>query len=469
MAGVDTLAITDGTTTVTLTDGVNYALRESGWAAAVAPRSLDELGGRGPFLDVEEAVTIDIFGTTLALALAAEASLMRLLDQATRYAAGDLTVAAVTVQIQLTGGAVLSALVLGGTIERPENYTERLMLPIIENVVVRFTRRGAWLAAAEAGVSSSAVNAGAVWSITLGSHPEPSPVALDWNIPQADATNGYQFGAQLLAVAGSVNDILVLEAEVWGGGGVYSATPVTNARGGSVLTFTPTTANTRYFTNTNAPPTGLSTPGDWAVFASVNDQGAFATQVQLIADLNTAQQLITPLQTIPAEYPATAGGAPSHAMLLGVLSIPADDPLSTIRLGMISNTGGASVAVIDYLVFIRLGQDTKILTFDPWVTMSPAWANATMAERVDHRLLSHITPVAQIGRSAGTKRTAIGTQGDLILTVRGTTLAGIWMAAVCPSLGSGGFTGIYRATNQAGTLHSATFTATRRKSYLTAQ
>lgn len=468
MAGVDSLVLTDGTTSIDLMDQVNYAIHSDGWAPAIAQRNLDELGGRGDWLDVTEELTIDIWGSTLADMLAAEVALARLIDQAARFGRGDATVTPVTIQITMTGGSPLSALVLGGALARPDNFADRATVNEIEGAQLQITRRGQWLAAAEAAETTTAT-AGQIWTITFSDHDEPSPITLDWSIPVTTVTDGYQFYTQLIALSDSVNNILAVEGETMGSGGIWASAAVSNARGGAVLTFSPTLANTRYYADNISPPAGLSTsPGDWAVFAS--GQGlstSWTTQIQLLITLNTSQVIQTPLQTWPNSPPSISGGLGCHALLLGVVSIPADDPISSMTVAMISTSAGSNRALLDYLIFIRLGANTKIVTLDQYLTIAPGFGNvAGMAERIDPRLLTALTPIAQVGRSDGTKRTGAGHQGDLYITQRGTTLAGVWIAGNGPSLGSSGYSGgAYRAVSQGGTVHTATFSAVRRKGY----
>lgn len=469
MAGIDSLILSDGTTSINLMDGVNYALRTEGWAPQIAQRNHDSIGGRGQYDDVTESLLIDIFGATLAAMLAAEVAISRLLDQATRFANGDTTVSPVTIAITMTGSAALSAMVLGGSLARPANFADRTVVNEIEGATLTIDRRGQWLAAAEAAINTTAT-AGQVWSIAMSNHAEPSPITLDWSIPVTTVVDGYQFYTQLLVLSNSINNILVVEGEsLASGAGIYTSGAVANARGGNTLVFSPTLADTRYYTDSVAPPAGLSSsPGDWAVFAS--GQGlstSWTIQSQLLITLNTAQVIQTPLQPWPNTPPSYSGGSGNHALLLGVVSIPSDDAISNIALGMMSNSAGANKAVVDYLVFARLGPDTHVITFDQYLDISPGFGNvAGMVERIDPRPLSALTPVAQIGRSDGTKRTAIGHQGDLMITQRGTTLAGIWVAANGPRLGTGGYSGgAYRVVSQAGVLHTATFSAVRRKGY----
>src|SRR4051812_30642710 len=83
------LVLTDGTTTVTFSDGANgstnYPPQAGGWAPNVAALNQSLLGGRGPYTDVVEEITINVRGATAALCYSNLDALVRLLDQADRW------------------------------------------------------------------------------------------------------------------------------------------------------------------------------------------------------------------------------------------------------------------------------------------------------------------------------------------------------------------------------------------------
>jgi hypothetical protein len=63
-----TLKITDGSTTVDLTGTDGYQVVGE-WAPQIATRRKSKMGGRSPYNDVEEQMTIVIKGTSTANAL----------------------------------------------------------------------------------------------------------------------------------------------------------------------------------------------------------------------------------------------------------------------------------------------------------------------------------------------------------------------------------------------------------------
>src|ERR1041385_8873437 len=83
------LALSDGTTTVTLSDGsgglTKYPPIQAGWGPNAGALDQSLLGGRGPYTDGVETITINIRDTTAALCYTRLDTLARLLDQADRW------------------------------------------------------------------------------------------------------------------------------------------------------------------------------------------------------------------------------------------------------------------------------------------------------------------------------------------------------------------------------------------------
>lgn len=215
-----------------LLDGTNYMLREGGWGPRVATLRTNVLGGRGPYSDVEEAITLDVRGATAATVLANVATLQALLLQAQtfeRYGVGQ----PVLLDLQFSGGTLRGSRLLDGALDLPSSYNDLLVVEEIEGVTLRVVRQGAWLAAEETSSTSSALANPSVLTATFGSSaPYPSPIRLR-------VTNLHRWTAydQLLLVAPTENDLAVIEAETATATGTTAivADSVNNARGGSVL------------------------------------------------------------------------------------------------------------------------------------------------------------------------------------------------------------------------------------------
>lgn len=140
------LALTDGTTTATLTDGTNYALAEQAWAPQIADWRRSGMGGRGPYEDQTETIMVNVIGASATATLANLARLKTLLEQAARWALGE-SVNPVTIQIQTQGSflGIGSAVVLGGSVRAPSSFTEQMTLYDLRDVELTIRRRGQWL------------------------------------------------------------------------------------------------------------------------------------------------------------------------------------------------------------------------------------------------------------------------------------------------------------------------------------
>ena len=96
------LRITDGTTTITFASGTtatpgNYSIDGDDWAPVIAGPEAGELNG-GYYPPVEESIPINITGADSATMRANAQTLVRLLEQADRWARGDDTLAPVRLQ-----------------------------------------------------------------------------------------------------------------------------------------------------------------------------------------------------------------------------------------------------------------------------------------------------------------------------------------------------------------------------------
>lgn len=463
---IQSLTLTDGTYSCDLVDGAEYALAQDGWAPAVAQRDPYALGGAGPYGDVLEELTIDVIAETMADLMEREQRLVRLLEQAARWADGDQTVSPVTLQITMAsiGTPTLSSAVLGGMVERPRNYADMLVTTEIEGLRVQIRRRGLWLGETDT-ASSGSTTSGNVGSITLPDHPIDSPIQLTWTSPRATTTDDYRAGGECLIVSESAGDILVQEAEGYASG-QFTSVVTTNARGGSVLRFTATASPTTVHSSALvAPPSGLSTsPGPWAVFAQARLLNAsYVAALQLVALLYNEQTLTLTRQSVFG--PTT--GLPAEPTCLGILTVPPGDAIRRLRIDAVGANGAVAHIDVDYLVFVRLSPRVRIVRVESGVYYTTTWNNNNaMEHRIDHQLLTGVSPVMQAGRTDGTLRTPLPSQGDLVIMQRGTNLSCLWMAGNALAAGSGYGNGEFRAVSQGGSTFGSVFTATRRRGYL---
>lgn len=457
---ISSLVLTDGTTTATLTDGTNYALNLGGWAPEVADLRTNVLGGFGPYEDVTEMIEIDVTGATLSALLANVAKLRTLLTQARRWNDGEPGVTAVVLQITMTGGSAYEATVLGGELELPRSYGDKLVSLELERVRLTVVRRGAWLAAAESPASSSSTSVGNVFTITLGStHNRLSPIRFVWTAP-ISARN--QASGPLILCA-SASDLAVVEMEAFTPGtGMATVTPAstTVARGASAMRFTtPTPATTSGglgLAYASLPALLKSGPAQIDVYM-VGSRGGASQLYQLIWQYYGAADAgvrTSATVSIPGD-----AGLPGFARYAGTIDVP-ESGITNLGLTIYGATAGDQL-VMDYCVFVARKPTTMVLLPELFA-WSDAFGSGNALQGVwDAIQTTYPDPLVAVERtSGGTTRAPIPAIGDRWAGAYGGTLAGIWM-------GIEGL-GAYRipATSGGTTPLAVTFTATRRKAYL---
>ena len=213
---MQTLSISDGTTTVSLISGNALYLAAGGWPLAVSPPQISDLGGRGPYDDVTETITVTATG---ANAIPDLRNTLRLLDQARRWARGE-DVTAVTLRIRidgstLTAGVVLHAAILGpdgGGGGLPADWADLLLINEISAITIAFRRRGLWLNPTSTAVTAANVAARTTTAFALGSHHTPSPieVALTPVIGPEPRVRG------LLLMHAATADLVTIDASTFG-------------------------------------------------------------------------------------------------------------------------------------------------------------------------------------------------------------------------------------------------------------
>lgn len=476
------LRLTDGTTVINFdyhsVTNPYYLTAKEGWTPQIAGRAIDALSPT-IYTQVTEKIAVRIFGTTGADALSRLHDLTLLLDQADRFAAGDLTVTPVLLQYMPNGSTQQYETIVYGRPEgddssgvalRPEFNSELNGYTI--GLTIRLVRAGEWYAAADAAVSSSSVNPGAIWSITLSpNHPTPSPIDLRWNLPTLSGTRGYFMGTQMLAVCASASDITVLEAEDGTLSGPVS-TVVANARGGDVARWTPTPNQEDYIDF--VAPANPSAVGRYAIYVSASTnsptEGQFSMQANIT--MRGGGGIQTPRIVVPT---LNSKGQCADALFLGIMTIPVASSLYYFQLQLNSTViSGAYTLDIDYIVLVRLAPTTTILTIDNNANQGFAqWrftdfgASATQRQHIKHRATEDLYPIALIEKQdASVQGILDAVNGPLRIHVNGTNASGIWMAANQANASTAEFNGGYRAANSANAVHSTAFTATRRRAFL---
>lgn len=242
------VALTDGTTTIELTDGISYALVS--YAPGIPAISDNDLSGDGAYDDITDTITFHALGCTAADAYAAAAAVQALLHQAQRWWNSE-NISAMLLKIQTQDSAleILSTAVKGkapgsgALVTLPPVWSETFGKYIIQGLTLQFVRRGRWLRTQES-ASSGAVTAPNVQTCTFASATAVfSPLSLE--ITGFNATNDMQQGASMLLWAAAAADFTFKEAEALNSGGDFTAVVEATARGGNILRLTPTGTGTQ--------------------------------------------------------------------------------------------------------------------------------------------------------------------------------------------------------------------------------
>lgn len=145
-----TLELVGEQQTIDLLDGINYALVS--WAPAVSARSRRLLGSYSPYDDVEERMTLNVYGQSVSEALDALDAITIILEQADAWRMGD-AVEPVHIRVRMEGSSLtepLEAVVAGRPDSGPSvmlqpTFNHDIMLYEIAGVEISFIRRGLWL------------------------------------------------------------------------------------------------------------------------------------------------------------------------------------------------------------------------------------------------------------------------------------------------------------------------------------
>ncbi len=245
----DYFVISDGVTTCTFQDGLggrpNWALVDQQWSPAIAHLSTSQLGSRGPYDDVAEALDIMVNGATWNAAKDNLAKLERLMKQAVRWARGE-NVAVVLAKWAPKGSTVATtaapfeAVVLAGDVTfQPDWHTDQQTFWTPAHL--NFTRRGAWLLANYVVNATGNVANPGPWPITgLASYPELSPCQIKLDGFPAFTTFDVADSKPILILGAQASDIQVVAATSGTATGYTIVSDGANfAVGGSVLRYTP--------------------------------------------------------------------------------------------------------------------------------------------------------------------------------------------------------------------------------------
>lgn len=465
------LVLTDGTDTVTFADGLggitNYPPVRGQWAPAVAGLRDSLLGGRGPYADVAEDLSCNIRDTTAALCWSDLDKLARLLDKAQRWwKRNESSLNPVLLKYAPQGSTIastaspLQALVLGRAssdelngVVLPADVNDAGMLFEIYGVTVQCLRRGAWLGATETASSSSAANPSILTATLPSSTNTSSPIDIRLAGFGAQATP-IPLPAGFVLVSPTSAGLLIQEAEALTATGYTSVADAgNNARGGSVLRYTPT--GTAIAASGSANLTSLSGQVI-GIYAAVRNNSAVAT-FQIDALISYAGgQVRTPTTLIDNST------TNPQVVYLGTVAFPTQAALLQFEIAA-STTTGPPTLDIDYLVCIDLTDSTLARAIALPVQSVPATGVITnLGISVEHQSLTAQNPRVVTKDGTGGTPGYLSYRGDATLLSRGNTIS----AVVLMTGGPGGVNN-WRYTN--GGIISNTLNVTRQLAYLTPQ
>lgn len=189
------LRLTDGTSAGTIDFSHHtqanraWMLAKDTWTPKVATRRRATFGGRSPYNDVTEEITVHVFGMSEGDALTRLEALHDLLLQAERFADNE-DVSPVRLQYMPTGGKLVYECLIYGrgdgdgidsALQVTPTFHSRLRAFTIENIRIRVVRSGLWIdPTPETATVGSAVSNPGVITATFTSTPDvPSPIKIE--------------------------------------------------------------------------------------------------------------------------------------------------------------------------------------------------------------------------------------------------------------------------------------------------
>jgi hypothetical protein len=464
------LELSDGTTTLELTDLQNYALVS--YAPQIGTLRDNELGGRGPYQDANETLIVHAMGETAALAYAAADALNRLFDTARRWwLQENATPVILRMKAQGSSLAPLRAIVLGRPlggprpITLPPQFNESYCRYIIANLQLQFTRGGQLLAGSADTASSANATHPTVHTCTFStSAPTQSPIDLSLSGATAASVFNYQTGYCLIGPSARLN---LTEGEVTPfstvGTGLASSSTVADAAflasAGSVRRWAGTTTFTGQINNRVTLTVGMAASRQpIAVFAAVRFNSASIVTGVWRAQAVINGSVVDQTPDLPIAY---AAGKP-QIIALGLLQSRAG--MDTINLQFDGVLPIGLTFDIDYIASIALDDEaSRVIALADFVTgrLSLIAGATAIALEIRANALTDSAPAVRVTSALGDVN-YFGYGGDPYLVQSGSDVSMILL-----STGAGN---AWRpATTGAGAAISGVLTASRRLAYLVPQ
>lgn len=424
---MDTLAISDGTTTIDLA-GSNFHLLWGRWSPRIARRRTSELAGQ-PYTDVAEEMALRITGSSTANILARLGDLVKLLDQAELWQAGENVEPVLLEYLAEGGGVSLQAPILGGEVTLPRAFDALSgdvgLGSLDDPIILKFSRRGLWADSDFYSITGTAVENPGVMVANLAENADyPSPIRVEPGGWTGDDHDNVPAG--FVVVAAAETDIFVVEAETLTASGWTAVADAANkARSGSVLRFTAGDGEINYsgtYTvdsgdfNNETPLVG--------VFACVrnNSNDDFLVRAETTSYVMGSGQ-------ITDAHPVLGSDNDPQWLFLGILN-QAQGHYYLRLSGQCAAGDGSQTLDVDAMVLVAMRPGTyvyKLNSIDslaaPFVTVS----SATIRLLIDPQHLERPVPFVGYTESAGNKRADVGYQGDGGTYLAGSQVAAIWL------------------------------------------
>lgn len=484
------LALTDGTTTCTLSDGANgstnYPPQSGGWAPNVAALNQSLLGGRGLYTDVVEEITINVRDTTAALCYGRLDTLARLLDQADHWWLRTETVSPVLLKYAPQGSTIastaapLAALVLGrvagdttGATQLPPSFDSAGNQFVTYGVTIKILRRGQWIGASESASAAAAANP-SVLTITMPSTANlASPLEIDFTGFTSSAGTGTVDIPSGFLFVGANNSFSLQQAEAGGTGGlaagatyVSTADATARASGGNVgrLNHNLATIGAESAISFTLPAAFLNSTRI-GVYVTYRNNAAISWTLRAEGFLTVASSAspnYTPITNI-----AAAAGNPT-AIYLGAIANRRG--FDTVRLRA-ATVAGAGTPTIDFdtilIVDLSSGQ-THVVSQQgmPTTAIGASFASKNVQIAVSNSPNTLRDPETRLDVLTTAAVLPITPLGDTALNGKGLTLQAIWYATHLYA----GATPYWTTQNNAGSaILNIGATITRQLAYLSPQ
>lgn len=389
------LKITDGTTTIDFLDNVTGSYRITAWTPAVAKPRANSLGGRGPFEDVAESMTLSVRGTGYH---AAEnlGFIQKLLEQAVRWSQGD-PVAPVLIHYKATASSEELKTVITGAagnkplVELPPGFLRNPLVNIIDGVKINFTRLGLWYGpetSTNSGSTATAPNPRTVGIADLSTLGWPVKVRME-GISRTD-TLWNNYIAISTTNTGDVSDarIKVLAAinleRTLGGFTVISDSGQRPLNDSTVLRYTPT-GTTPDYTATYSTSYISQSVRRWGVFVTCRNNHATTTFTVTCYIHGKGVDVTT---TRPYTVPGYNVLQNENVHYLGTATIASG--FDAVHL-VVEASAAAGTLDIDALVFVAMDDDKTSRVIK--INEMGSYIIATNDDLIiDHRLLEKPTP-----------------------------------------------------------------------------